>query len=107
MFRTLKLKSNSRPDYTFLLCEKIASFFFIGIFFFLVLVFTLLVFSHAGASRWLDLGFMFVQPAELLKFSFIIYLAAWLAPRAKGADKGKSQKEFWTGDFPFLVFSGL
>lgn len=31
-----------------------------------------------GASRWINLGQFSFQPAEFLKFSFIIYLAAWL-----------------------------
>lgn len=49
------------------------------------LLLTLLVFipsfgwSHGGASRWVDLGFVSFQPAEILKFGFVIYFAAWLA----------------------------
>jgi len=164
MFKTLKLKSNYRPDYVFIVCallltvfglvmlssassdlgkinfndtyyylkhqiiyglglgaigflfaffidyrfwQKIAAPLLILNLFLLVLVFTPLGSSHAGASRWLDLGFTSVQPAELLKFSFIVYLAAWLAPRAKGANKKKRQKDFWAGYFPFLIISGL
>lgn len=87
--------------------QKIATPLLILNLFLLVLVFTPLGSSHAGASRWLNLGFMSVQPAELLKFSFIVYLAAWLAPRAKGANKEKRQKDFWAGYLPFLVISGL
>lgn len=34
-----------------------------------------------GARRWLHLGFITFQPAELLKLSFIIYLASWLDAR--------------------------
>ncbi len=92
-------------DYRF--WQKIAAPLLILNLFLLVLVFTPLGFSHANANRWLDLGFMSVQPAELLKFSFIVYLAAWLAPRAKGANKEKRQKDFWAGYFPFLVICGL
>jgi cell division protein FtsW len=36
-------------------------------------------FSHGGASRWISLGPVSFQPAEILKIGFIIYLAAWLA----------------------------
>ena len=32
-----------------------------------------------GASRWINLGPLSFQPAETLKVSFIIYLAAWLS----------------------------
>jgi cell division protein FtsW len=34
---------------------------------------------HGGATRWISLGFISFQPAEILKFSFIIYLAAWFS----------------------------
>jgi cell division protein FtsW len=46
---------------------------------------TLLVFipslgwSHAGATRWIDLGFTTFQPAELLKLGFVVFLAAWFS----------------------------
>ncbi len=32
-----------------------------------------------GAVRWIDLGFISFQPVEILKYSIIIYYAAWLA----------------------------
>ena len=31
-----------------------------------------------GARRWIDLGFMVIQPSELLKISLAIYLSRWL-----------------------------
>jgi cell division protein FtsW len=37
--------------------------------------------SANGATRWVNLGFVSFQPAEALKFSLIIYLAAWLERR--------------------------
>lgn len=49
------------------------------------LLFTVAVFipglgmSHGGATRWLDLGFTTVQPAEFLKIGFVIYAATWLS----------------------------
>lgn len=55
----------------------------------LTILFTLLVFVpgigfHAGgATRWIDLGFTTVQPAEFLKIGFVVLLAWWLAPRAR------------------------
>jgi len=71
----------------------------------LILVFTPLGFSHGGSNRWLNLGFLSVQPAEILKFSFIVYLAAWLSSK-----KGKSsyrQTNILSGYLPFLIISGL
>lgn len=35
--------------------------------------------THAGATRWLDVGFTTVQPSEFLKIGFIVYLATWLS----------------------------
>jgi cell division protein FtsW len=46
---------------------------------------TLLVFvpglgmSHGGATRWLSFGGFTMQPTELLKIAFVIYLATWLS----------------------------
>lgn len=43
--------------------------------------------SIGGATRWISLGPVSFQPSELLKFTFIIYLAAWLS---SGKFKNKS-----------------
>ena len=41
-----------------------------------------------GATRWMNLGFISLQPSEFLKFSFIIYLANWLPSlRERGRKK--------------------
>lgn len=37
-----------------------------------------------GASRWINLGFITLQPSELLKISLTMYLAAWLSVKEKG-----------------------
>lgn len=34
-----------------------------------------------GARRWLDIGPVSFQPSEVLKFSFLIYLASWMDAR--------------------------
>jgi cell division protein FtsW len=53
--------------------------------FILACIFTLLVFvpslgmTHGGATRWLSFGSFTIQPTELLKIAFIIYLATWLS----------------------------
>jgi cell division protein FtsW len=36
-------------------------------------------FSHGGATRWVDLGFITFQPVEILKVGFVIYIAGWCA----------------------------
>lgn len=51
----------------------------------LSVLFTALVFVPSiglrakGATRWIDLGFTTVQPAEFLKIGFVLMLAWWLA----------------------------
>lgn len=53
------------------------------------ILFTMLVFVpgiglHAnGATRWINIGFTTIQPAEFLKIGFVLMLAWWLAPRAR------------------------
>lgn len=42
-----------------------------------------LSYSWGGARRWLRIGSFSVQPSEILKFSFLIYLASWLDARRK------------------------
>jgi cell division protein FtsW len=40
-------------------------------------------FSSGGARRWLQFGPITFQPSEVLKFSFVIYLASWINARRK------------------------
>jgi len=53
--------------------------------FVLACIVTLLVFipglgmSHGGATRWISIGGFTMQPTELLKIAFVIYLATWLS----------------------------
>lgn len=67
----------------------------------LVLVFTPLGVSSGGADRWLQLGPLVFQPSEILKITFIIYIAAWLS------GKEERKTSFWGGFVPFLIISGL
>src|SRR3990167_997788 len=53
--------------------------------------------SFGGAHRWLGLGNFLFQPSELVKLTFIIYLASWLQAR------GEQIREFRAGFIP-LVF---
>ncbi|MBI3588905.1 MAG: cell division protein FtsW [Candidatus Liptonbacteria bacterium] len=68
----------------------------------LTLVFTKLGVTAGGATRWIRLGPTAFQPAELLKITFILYLAAWLS-NAK-IQRGKSLAQ---GFLPFLIVSGV
>ncbi len=61
--------------------------------FLITVILTLLVFvpqlglKHGGARRWISVGPISFQPAEFLKFGFIIYLSTWLAwVRKKGEE---------------------
>jgi cell division protein FtsW len=60
--------------------RKYAFFIFLGT---LALTITVFIpglgFSHGGARRWIEIGPLSLQPAELLKIGFVIYLAAWLS----------------------------
>lgn len=42
-------------------------------------------YSFGGARRWIKIGPVNFQPSELLKISFIIYLASWLDTRRRDA----------------------
>lgn len=55
----------------------------------------------AGAQRWIHIGPLFFQPSEVVKLTFLIYLAAWLEK------KGEGVKDFSTGVLPFLVIVGV
>jgi cell division protein FtsW len=85
-----------RIDYNY--WKKIAFPFFIISVVFLILVFVPGFGSRVyGASRWLQLGSFSFQPAEMLKLSIIIYLAAWLENRKEKI------KDFYEGLVPFMA----
>jgi len=75
--------------------------------YFATLLFTMLVFvpgigfHSGGATRWIDLHFITVQPAEFLKIGFVLMLAWWLAPRARMLSDPKK------GLFPFVAILAL
>jgi cell division protein FtsW len=82
--------------------RKFAFAFLIANLILLVLVFTPLGITQGGASRWLHLGPVTFQPAELLKITYVLYLAAWLAnPRQNRAGR------VGEGLVPFFVISGI
>jgi len=57
--------------------------------------------THAGATRWLDLGITTVQPSEFLKIAYIIYLATWLSGMHKHVENWRY------GLVPFGIVSGI
>jgi cell division protein FtsW len=65
------------------------------------LVFTPLGMEHGGAKRWVDLGFVTFQPAEFLKYAFIIYIATWLSGMQKHV------QTFAKGMLPFFIIIGV
>jgi cell division protein FtsW len=72
MYATFKI------SYTF--WRRYALFIFLGGIFITAAVFIPHVgVAHKGAERWIDLGPVSFQPAEFLKFAFVIYFAAWLS----------------------------
>jgi len=68
-----------------------------------VLLALVVVIGHMsnGATRWLRVGFMSVQPTDLGRLAAVIFLAWWLKRRPV-ADLG-----FWRGMLPPLVMLGL
>ena len=59
-------------------------------------------FGYAGAHRWVHVGSFIFQPSELVKLTFLLYMAAWLS--------GKGEKmvgNFSYGFVPFMVLVGI
>src|SRR5207244_2106178 len=71
-----------------------------------LLLLPLLPFTYAiapginGARRWVNLGFVTVQPSELAKFAVVV----WTAMLA--AKKGERIRTFQYGVLPFIVVLG-
>lgn len=82
--------------------RKISLIFLILNIVFLALVFTKFGVNAGGAKRWLEFGPISFQPAEILKISFILYLAALLTN--KNTERLQSAL---SGFLPFLVVSGI
>ncbi|MBI2888872.1 MAG: cell division protein FtsW [Candidatus Liptonbacteria bacterium] len=68
----------------------------------LLLVFTPLGIEANNATRWLHLGPIRFQPAELLKLTLILYLAAWLS-----RPNMQRSSSLLKGLLPFLVVLGI
>ncbi|MEK7158690.1 MAG: putative lipid II flippase FtsW [Patescibacteria group bacterium] len=59
-------------------------------------------FEYGGARRWIDFGFFFVQPSEIAKLTFLLYLATWFESRGK-----QHVSDFYNGLTPFLILLGI
>ena len=70
----------------------------------LILVFVPKIgFSAGGATRWLNLGPVSFQPSELLKLTFILYLASWLSSRIENKNVKKLPPNFSQTLVAFLI----
>lgn len=82
--------------------RQYAFYIFLGTLFLTLLVFIPgFGFSHGGAQRWIVFAGMSIQPSELLKIGFIIYMATWLSGMHKQV--GTTLK----GTAPFFGIVGL
>ncbi|MFT7328004.1 MAG: cell division protein FtsW [Crocinitomicaceae bacterium] len=81
--------------------KKFAPYLFIAGVIVTLLVFSPLGFSHGGARRWISLGFISFQPAELLKIAVVIFFSAWFSKYSKEI------KTIKYGILPFLGFLGI
>jgi len=77
------------------LIKKWAPRLFLFNLFLLIAVFLPILGSNFGtASSWIYLGIVSFQPAEFLKLTFILYLAAWLTTRTDKTVSVKNPREF-------------
>ncbi len=67
----------------------------------ILVLFPSIGFEHGGARRWIMMGGVSFQPAEVLKFAFVIYLACWLSTAKERI------KEFRRGLLPLLALLAL
>ncbi|MBI2484114.1 putative lipid II flippase FtsW [Candidatus Uhrbacteria bacterium] len=58
-------------------------------------------FEAGGAQRWAHIGPIVFQPSEVVKLTFLLYLAAWLTKR-----KGPEMRDLSYGFLPFVVLVG-
>jgi cell division protein FtsW len=89
-------------DLSFL--KKWSSFIVIGNIFLLIATFIPIIgFSSGGAKRWISLGPLTLQPAEILKLSFVIFLSAWISRITHNKKKGKIDNGIFILITVFLV----
>lgn len=90
----------SRIDYH--IWQRFAALFLIISIGLLLLVFIPgLGFESGGSKRWVHLGSILFQPSEVVKLTFLLYLAAWLTKKGE-----KSARDLSYHFFPFLILLG-
>jgi cell division protein FtsW len=79
--------------------REISFYLLLGSIFLLILVFIPGLSSAANdkAHSWISIFGFSLQPSELVKLTFLIYVAAWLESR------GKSVSDFYEGTVPFFL----
>ena len=93
---TLAMIVASRLDYK--IWKKYAFYLFvIAIILNILVLFPSIGLEHAGARRWIALGFVTFQTSEILKLAFIIYFAAW-----SSGVKDKIKTLYW-GFLPLVI----
>jgi len=75
----------------------------------ILLITVLLVNWDQSIKRWIDLGPFDLQPSEIAKLVFLIYLASWLATKTVRKGKGLEafKHHFFTELLPFLMWLGV
>jgi len=90
----------SNLDYRYF--KKISLHLLIGTIILLIMVFLPGIGSEAkGAHRWLNLGLFPLQPSEVAKVTFLIYLCAWLESRREHIERMERSL------IPFLIMLGV
>ena len=86
------------------LLKKYIPFLLLGSLFLMVLVFIPQIGVKSGsAARWISIGGISFQPSELLKLTFILYVALWIESKD---NKATSKKELGENLFAFLFILG-
>ncbi len=85
------------------LWKNYAPIFLIGSLLIMLAMFTIpsISLTVGGSTRWIVIGGFSFQPSELLKFTFIAYLAAWIQSRRKNLT------HFFLGLVSFLIITGI
>jgi len=58
--------------------------------------------EYGTAKSWINIGGLSLQPSEIVKLTFLIYLATWLEKRGQ-----KNISDFFYGFLPFIFLLGL